>query len=161
MQIEKNKVVSVDYTLKDDAGQVIDTSEGHGPLAYLHGVGGIVPGLERALEGRSAGDELHVKVEPHEAYGVRDESLVGQVPRAAFGSIQKIEPGMQFQANAGGHTRIVTVVGVDQNEVRVDANHPLAGKNLNFDVTVRDVRDATPEELAHGHVHGAGGHHHH
>lgn len=161
MQIGKDKVVTVDYTLKDDQGQVLDTSEGRGPLDYLHGVGGIVPGLERALEGHAAGDAVHVKVEPHEAYGARDESLVQPVPRAAFPPGQQINPGMQFQANAGGQTRIVTVVGVDNDQVRVDANHPLAGKNLNFDVTVRDVRDATPEELQHGHVHGPGGHHHH
>jgi FKBP-type peptidyl-prolyl cis-trans isomerase SlyD len=161
MQIGKDKVVTVDYTLKDDAGRVLDTSEGHGPLDYLHGVGGIVPGLERALEGRGPGDQLHVKVEPHEAYGVRDESLIQPVPRAAFQDVKQIEPGMQFQSNAGGHTRIVTVVGVDDDNVRIDANHPLAGKNLNFDVSIRDVRDATPEEIQHGHVHGPGGHHHH
>lgn len=160
MQIAKDKVVSVDYTLTDSAGQVLDTSKGKGPLDYLHGAGGIIPGLERALEGRSPGDQLTVQVPPEEAYGTRDEAMIQSVPRAAFPGVQKIEPGMQFQANAGGQTRIVTVVGVEPDSVRIDANHPLAGKTLNFDVTVVDVRTASPEELQHGHVHGPRGHHH-
>ena len=160
MQIAKDKVVTVDYTLTDDGGHVLDTSKGHGPLAYLHGVGGIIPGLEKALEGQTPGNQLNVKVEPHEAYGQRDESLVESVPRAAFKGIDKIEPGMQFQAKQGEHVRMVTIVGVDPENVRVDANHPLAGKTLNFDVKIVDVRDATKEELEHRHVHGPHGHHH-
>jgi FKBP-type peptidyl-prolyl cis-trans isomerase SlyD len=160
MQIGKDKVVSVDYTLTDAGGQLLDTSKGQSPLAYLHGAGGIIPGLERALEGRSPGDQISVKVAPEDAYGGRDESLVESVPRAAFRGVDKIEPGMQFQAKQGEQTRLITVVGVEPESIRVDANHPLAGKTLNFDVTIVDVRDATAEELQHRHVHGAGGHHH-
>lgn len=160
MQIERNKVVSIDYTLTDDNGSVLDTSKNHGPLAYLHGVGGIIPGLEQALEGRAPGESLNVQVPPDQAYGRRDDALIQSVPRTAFRGIDNIQQGMQFQANAGGQNRVVTVVDVDDQNVRVDANHPLAGKTLNFDVTVRDVRDATPEELQHGHAHGAGGAHH-
>jgi len=160
MQISKGKVVSFDYTLKDDDGTVLDSSQEAGPLAYLHGVGGLVPGLERALEGHSTGDQLNVKVQPEDAYGQRNEQLVQSVPRKSFQGVEKIEPGMQFQASQGQQKQMVTVVGVTPETVTVDANHPLAGKPLNFDVTIREVRDATPEESQHGHVHGPGGHHH-
>lgn len=160
MQVEKGKVVSMDYTLTDNTGEELDTSKGGTPLVYLHGVGGIIPGLERALEGHSMGENLTVKVAPEDAYGVHQESLVEAVPRAAFRGVEKIEPGMQFQASQNGRTQMVTVVAADKDTVRVDANHPLAGKELNFDVTIVGVRDATPEELQHGHVHGPGGHHH-
>jgi FKBP-type peptidyl-prolyl cis-trans isomerase SlyD len=160
MQIGKNKVVIVDYTLTDDGGHVLDTNEGNGAFAYLHGVGGVVPGLERALEGRSPGDHLNIKVEPHESYGVRDESQIESVPRESFKGIDDLAPGMQFQSTDGQQSRLVTILSVDNDTVRVDANHPLAGKNLNFDVTILDVRDATPEELQHGHAHGPNAHHH-
>lgn len=160
MQISKGKVVSVDYTLTDDSGRVLDTNRGHGPLLYLHGVGGIVPGLERALEGRSPGDRLKVKVEPHEAYGARDESQVETLPRSAFKGIDHLSPGMQFHGSDGEHQRLITILSVSDDNVQVDANHPLAGKNLHFDVTILDVREATPEELEHGHAHGPHGHHH-
>jgi FKBP-type peptidyl-prolyl cis-trans isomerase SlyD len=160
MQISKNKVVGVDYTLTDDAGHVLDTNKGDGPFLYLHGIGGIVPGLERALEGRSPGDHLKVKVEPHDAYGVRDESQIETLPRAAFKGIDQLAPGMQFQGSDGEHSRLITILSADNDTVRVDANHPLAGKTLNFDVTILDVRDATPDELEHGHAHGPHGHEH-
>jgi FKBP-type peptidyl-prolyl cis-trans isomerase SlyD len=161
MQIAKGKVVSMDYTLTDDAGEMLDTSKGGTPLVYLHGIGGIIPGLERGLEGRSTGDNVQVKVAPEDAYGLHQDALIESVPRSAFRGVEKIEPGMTFQAAQNGQTRVVTVVGVDQDTVRVDANHPLAGKTLYFDVTIVEVRDATPEELQHGHAHGPGGHHHH
>jgi FKBP-type peptidyl-prolyl cis-trans isomerase SlyD len=160
MRITTKKVVSVDYTLTNDFGRLLDTNRGHGPLLYLHGVGEIVPGLERALEGRSAGDTVKVKLEPHEAYGVRDESQVQVLPRAAFKGIDDIAPGMQFHGSDGEHNRLVTILAADDETVKIDANHPLAGKNLNFDVTILDVRDATPEEIEHGHAHGPQGHHH-
>jgi FKBP-type peptidyl-prolyl cis-trans isomerase SlyD len=161
MRVGKDKVVSVDYTLTDSTGNVLDTSKGQEPLLYLHGVGSIVPGLETALEGKSAGEEIAVTVPPEQAYGQRDENLVQDVPRTAFGE-SKVEPGMQFRAegkNAGA--RLVSVVSVGEQTVRIDANHPLAGKTLHFDVKVVSVRDATREEVTHGHVHGPGGHHHH
>ena len=160
MQIAKDKVVSIDYTLSDAQGGVLDSSKGHEPLHYLHGSGNIIPGLENALEGKSAGDAIKVAIPPEQGYGVHEKDLVQDVPRAAFGGA-KVEAGMQFRAegqNAG--SRMVRVVSVQKDTVRIDANHPLAGETLNFDVKIVAVRDATKEELSHGHVHGAGGHHH-
>jgi FKBP-type peptidyl-prolyl cis-trans isomerase SlyD len=162
MLVAQDKVVLIHYTLKNDAGSVIDSSAGGDPLAYIHGQGNIIPGLEKALEGRQKGDKVSVKVEPAEGYGVRDDALMQQVPRRAFGSVAKIEPGMQFHAQTSqGQTRVVTVTHVQGDMVTVDGNHPLAGENLHFDVEITEVRDATEEEQAHGHVHGPGGHHHH
>jgi FKBP-type peptidyl-prolyl cis-trans isomerase SlyD len=161
MLIAQDKVVLIHYTLTDDAGKVLDSSASGEPLAYLHGQGNIIRGLEQALAGKQAGDKLNVRVEPAEGYGERDDKLVQQVPRRQFGGA-KVQPGMQFHAQtAGGHPRVVTVTRIQGDMVTVDANHPLAGEVLNFDVEVTDVRDATAEELAHGHVHGPGGHHHH
>jgi FKBP-type peptidyl-prolyl cis-trans isomerase SlyD len=160
MAIEKNKVVSIDYTLTGDDGQVLDSSQGREPLAYLHGAGNIIPGLETALEGKSEGDQLNVQVPPDQAYGPRDERMVQPVPRAAFQGVADIQPGMQFQANTNAGTRLITVVGVQGDQVTIDANHPLAGATLNFDVKVVNVRDATEQEKSHGHVHGPGGHQH-
>lgn len=160
MLVAKDKVVSIDYTLSDAKGSLLDSSKGHEPLVYLHGIGNIIPGLEKALEGKSAGEQIQVTVPPEQAYGIRDQELEQDVPRSAFGNT-KVEAGMQFRAE--GHnaaSRMVTVVSVQKDTVRVDANHPLAGKTLHFDVKVVAVRDATKEELSHGHVHGAGGHHH-
>jgi FKBP-type peptidyl-prolyl cis-trans isomerase SlyD len=160
MQVDKNKVVSIDYTLTNTQGQVLDTSKGAQPLTYLHGVGGIIPGLESALQSKNPGESLKVSVPPDQGYGEKDPNLVQPVPRANFGSIPNIAPGMQFQAQNAQGSRIVTVVEATPETVTIDANHPLAGQTLNFDVTVVDVRDATAEELAHGHVHGPGGHQH-
>lgn len=160
MQVAKNTVVSIDYTLTDPQGQVIDSSRGGGPLPYLHGAGGIIPGLERQLEGKNPGDRMTVTVQPGDAYGERNEEMVQEVPRASFQGVQDIRPGMQFQAQTEVGDRIVSIVAVGQDTVTVDANHPLAGVPLTFDVTVVDVREATETELAHGHVHGPGGHHH-
>jgi len=160
MLIAQDKVVLIHYTLKNDEGEVIDSSSGRDPLAYLHGQGNIIPGLEKALEGKQAGDKLSVRVEPSEGYGTRDARLIQEVPRQQFGSAN-VQPGMQFHAQtAQGHTRVVTVTGIAGDMVTVDGNHPLAGENLNFDVEVTNVRDASEEELSHGHVHGPGGHHH-
>ena len=159
MQIAKNKVVSIDYTLKDDAGEVIDSSEGFEPLFYLHGCDNIVPGLEKALDGKRAGDQVQVSVSPAEGYGERDDSLQQVVPREAFQGIDDLEAGMQFRAESDEGQQIVTIMAIDGDEVTVDGNHPLAGVTLNFDVTVVEVRDATADELEHGHVHGPGGHH--
>ena len=157
MQITKNKVVAIDYTLKSDDGELIDTSEGQEPLAYLHGVGGIIPGLERELEGKQPGDQLHVKVAPADAYGERDESLEQEVALEQFEDSENLALGMQFQVDSDDGPVVVTVVEIDDDVVTIDGNHPMAGVNLNFDVTIREVRDATTDELSHGHVHGAGG----
>jgi FKBP-type peptidyl-prolyl cis-trans isomerase SlyD len=161
MQIEKHKVATIDYTLTNPEGQVLDSSKGAQPLSYLHGVGGIIPGLESALEGKSKGEQLSVTIAPEQAYGSRNEQLVQEVPRNAFQGVQDIRPGMQFRAQgANGQQHVVTVVGIGNDTVKVDANHPLAGVTLKFDVNVVDVRDATADEIQHGHVHGPGGHQH-
>lgn len=161
MKIAHEKVVSIHYTLTDNAGTVLDSSSGGHPLAYLHGFGNIIPGLENALEGKATGDKLSVTVEPGQGYGERDEGLVQAVPRTAFKGVKELAPGMQFQAQGPQGTRLVVVTQVTEDLVTVDANHPLAGQTLHFEVEVSEVRDATGEELEHGHVHGPGGHHHH
>ncbi len=160
MQIAKDAVVTIHYTLKNDAGETLDSSAGGEPLAYLQGNGNLIPGLENALEGKAAGDKLSVKILPGEGYGEHDQALVQQVPRSAFQGIANVEVGMQFQVQSNVGPRAVTVTQVAGDMVTVDGNHPLAGQNLNFDVEVAEVRAATEEELAHGHVHGPGGHHH-
>lgn len=160
MQIEKNRVVTLNYTLRDDQGTVIDSSSGRGPLAYLHGKGNIIPGLEDALAGKAEGDTLDVTVAPERGYGPRDERLVQIVPRAKFGEVQGLAVGMQVRVHGQQGARIVTVVRVDRDFVTVDGNHPLAGRTLHFSVEVTGVRKATHEEVTHGHVHGPGGHHH-
>jgi FKBP-type peptidyl-prolyl cis-trans isomerase SlyD len=160
VHIEKNRVVTFNYTLRDDQGAVIDTSSGRAPLSYLHGKGNIIPGLERALVGKAAGDKLDVTVAPEQGYGLRDERLVQIVARAKFGDVVNLAPGMQVRASGPQGARLVTVVRVDRDFVTVDGNHPLAGRTLHFSVEVADVRKATHEEITHGHVHGPGGHHH-
>lgn len=157
MKIGKDKVVSIEYTLKNADGTVIDTSDGREPLDYIHGAGNIVPGLEDALAGRSVGDELTVTIPPEEAYGPRDDSLTQTVDRKIFETEEGLEVGMQFQAPTEQGVMIVTVTGIDGDSVTVDSNHPLAGETLTFDVAVVHVRDATEEELTHGHAHGPGG----
>lgn len=161
MLIARNKVVRFDYTLTDDSANVLDTSEGGEPLTYLHGAGNIIPGLETALEGKRAGESLKVRVPAADAYGERHDELVQSIPREMFEEGDAIEVGMQFHSSDDdGDTRVVTVVSTDADNVTVDGNHPLAGVPLNFAVTIVEVRDASAEELAHGHVHSAGGHHH-
>lgn len=159
MRIGKHTVVSIDYTLTGKDGTVLDSSKGQEPLAYLHGTGSIIPGLEDALEGKGKGDTLKVSVPPEKGYGLRDDKLLQQVPRRMF-DMQELEPGMRFHAESDHGVRVVTITAVEGDTVTVDANHPLAGETLTFDVTVMEVRAATEEELAHGHVHGAHGHHH-
>lgn len=161
MTIKENSAVSFHYTLTDDDGQQLDSSAGKEPLAYLHGAGNIIPGLESALEGKSVGDAMVVDVIAAEGYGEIQNELIQEVPRASFQGVDEIEVGMQFEAQTGeGGTVPVTVVAVTDEIVTVDGNHPLAGKNLYFDVSIEDVRDASVEELEHGHVHGPGGHNH-
>jgi FKBP-type peptidyl-prolyl cis-trans isomerase SlyD len=160
MQIEENKVVKIEYTVKTEEGVLVDTSEGNEPLAYLHGHKNIIPGLESALVGKAIEDELSVTVTPDEAYGERHEQLIKEVPMQAFQGVDKVEPGMQFNAESPQGPQLITVTKVEGDTVTVDGNHPLAGVTLNFDVKVVEVRDASEEELSHGHVHGAGGQEH-
>jgi len=160
VQATQDKVVTIHYTLTDKAGEILDTSAGQDPLSYLHGRGNIIIGLERELEGKKTGEKLRVTIAPQDGYGEIDEALVMQIPRSAFKDIKNLEPGMQFQIKGNEGPRVVTVTEIRETEVTVDGNHPLAGEELTFDVEITGVRDATKEELSHGHVHGAGGHHH-
>ena len=156
MEISKNTVASIHYTLRDNEGTIIDTSEGREPLNYLHGAGNLIIGMEEGLEGKVKGDKFNLKIQPEKGYGEKDETLIQKVPRSAFGA-QEVKPGMRFSTNQGG---VVTVTNVGLESITVDGNHPLAGVELNFAVEVMDVRNATAEEITHGHVHGPGGHHH-
>ncbi len=154
MKIAENCVVAIDYTLTDDDKNELDSSSGREPLRYLHGAQNIIPGLEKALAGKSAGDELEVTVQPEEAYGPVDPGLIQKAPLSAFQGVEEVKPGMQFQAQGpDGQTRIITVREVSGEEVAIDANHPLAGQVLHFAVKVQEVREATKEEVEHGHVH--------
>ena len=152
--IGNNLVVAMHYKLTNGSGEVLDSSEGADPLTYLHGAGNIIPGLEEALVGKVQGDALQVTVPPEKAYGEVRPEMVQVVPRAAFQSVENIEPGMAFAAQGSdGSTQRVVVTQVSDEEITVDANHPLAGEVLNFDVQVVSVREASEEEIAHGHVH--------
>lgn len=154
MKIEADKVVSIDYTLKDDQGTVIDTSNERGPLSFLFGSGTIIPGLENELEGKEKGDSFSVTVEPKEGYGEYDDTMMFEVGKDQFQDSSQIEEGMQVQAqNNQGHVQILTVKSIGDEKVTLDANHPLAGQKLFFDVSVTDVREASEEEIDHGHVH--------
>lgn len=160
MKIEKNSVVSIDYTLTDDQGVIIDTSNGREPLTYLHGVGALIPGMENALMGKAAGDKFKITILPEEGYGQRDESLMRVVERAELAQIPDLKVGTQLQADTEAGVRVFTVIKVTDDKVGIDGNHPLAGVTLNFDLDVKNVRAATAEEIDHKHVHGPGGHHH-
>ena len=161
MLIANQHVVAIDYTLSNDAGEVIDSSAGAEPLVYLHGAGNIIAGLENALAGKAVGDELEVSIEPEDAYGEYSAELITNLGREMFEGVEELEVGMQFHASApDGGMQIVTVRDVDGDQVTIDGNHPLAGQQLNFKVKVISVRAASEEEVAHGHVHGEGGHQH-
>ncbi len=159
--ITKDKVVSIHYVLKDKDGNELDSSEGKEPLLYLQGANNIIVGLEEALEGKSTGDELEAVIPAEKAYGNPVEALIQTVPREAFGdAAADIELGKRFQAETEQGPVPVVVTALDDKNVTVDGNHPLAGKELHFSVSVAQVRDATAEEIEHGHAHGPGGHHH-
>lgn len=160
MQIGERTVATFHYTLTDAAGKVIDSSDGREPLTYLHGSGNIVPGLEKEMSGKQPGDVFNVVVAPEEGYGMPNPMMVQVVPREAFQGVDTLEVGMEFQAQTPQGPMSVAIAKVDGDEVTVDGNHPLAGQTLHFAIEVTDVRDASLEELTHGHVHGPGGHHH-
>lgn len=161
MTIAQNSVVSIHYTLKDETGEIIDSSASAEPLAYLHGHGNLIPGLERELEGKKTGDKLNVTIPAAEGYGEYDKQLVQRVPRRALRGIGDVKVGMRLHAQTEDGQRAVTVTHISGDMVTIDGNHPLAGKALSFEVEVTDVRPATAEELSHGHVHGPDDHHHH
>ncbi len=156
MQIGNNKVAVITYTLTDNSGTVIDQATAQEPFAFIHGIGNIIPGLERALEGKTAGDSLTVAVEPADGYGERDDALTQVLAKAMFEGVDEITPGMQFHAQTPNGMSIVTVTAVEEDQVTIDGNHPLAGVALNFNVSVLEVRDATEDEIEHGHIHGEG-----
>jgi FKBP-type peptidyl-prolyl cis-trans isomerase SlyD len=160
VEITADRVVSIHYTLKDDSGTVLDSSAGGEPLVYIQGHGNLVSGLEKALEGKEHGNTLKVVVTPAEGYGTHDAALIQRVPKRSLQGGGAIQKGAQFQARTDGGMRLFTVTAVIGDMVTLDGNHPLADKTLHFDVEILNVREASAEELAHGHVHGAGGHHH-
>jgi FKBP-type peptidyl-prolyl cis-trans isomerase SlyD len=157
MQIAEGTVVAMDYALKDDEGTLIDQSQPGQPLVYLHGHRNIIPGLEAALVGKQAGDSAEVRVDPANGYGEPNPALEQVVPKDRFQGVEDLQAGMQFQANTDQGPVSVRVVKVEGDEVTVDGNHPLAGKHLNFNVTIQEVRAATEEEIEHGHIHQGGG----
>jgi FKBP-type peptidyl-prolyl cis-trans isomerase SlyD len=161
MRIEQNKVVMMHYKLSDKDGNVIDSSEGRDPLAYIHGIGALVPGLEQELENKTKGDKFSTVVTPENAYGTRDEELVRVVPKSGFQGDEEMTVGMQVQIDTGEQgLAIATLTSIDGEDITLDLNHPLADIELHFDIEVTDIRVATDEEISHGHVHGVGGHQH-
>ena len=159
MQLTKHKVATINYTLTDKDKNVLDESQ-DGSFSYLHGANNIIPGLEKELLGKTTGAELKVTVAPEEGYGAHSPEAVHTVPRSAFEGVDDIQPGMQFQTQGPAGVQVIVVAEVNDDEITIDANHPLAGKTLHFDVSIEDVRDATEEELAHGHAHHGDGHSH-
>ena len=160
MKIEKHSVVSVNYTLKNDAGEVLDTSDGREPLTYLQGVGAIIPGLESQLVDKVVGDKFTTTVQPQDAYGVRREDLLKVVPKSGSQGDEEMVIGMQVQLETEHGPAIASVSKIEGDDVTLDLNHPLADTVLHFDIEVVEIRKATQEEIDHGHVHGPGGHHH-
>ena len=160
MTITKGSVVLFDYTLTDDERDIIDSSKEGGPIAYLHGEGQIVKGLEKVMEGKKTGDSFSVTVSPEEAYGLPDAAKIAVVSADHIEGGDELEEGMQLEASNEQGEQIVVVSKIEGDKVTLDGNHPLAGMTLHFDITIREVRAATAEEIAHGHVHGPGGHHH-
>ena len=157
MKIDKNTVVSLNYTLKNSKGELLDTSEGRQPLTYLHGVGQLIPGLEKELNEKEQGDEVKAVIPPEEAYGSRKQELLKTVSKDGFQGDEEIKIGMQVQLQTEHGPAIAVVQDVEGSDVTLDLNHPLADMELHFDVKVEDVRAATEEEIQHGHVHGEGG----
>ena len=160
MKIAKDSVVTMNYTLKNDAGEVMDTSAGRDPLVYLHGVGALIPGLENEFEGKMANDKVSAVIAPEDAYGARSEDLLRVVSKDGFQGEEELLEGMRVQLDTEHGPMVAVVSAITGDEVTLDMNHPLADMTLYFDVEVVDVRPATADELAHGHVHGDGGHHH-
>ena len=161
MKVGKDKVVLMHYTLKNDAGDVIDSSDGADPLPFLQGHGNIIPGLESALEGSKVGDKLEVSIKPEEGYGVRMKDAIQEIPSSALKGVDEVKVGMQLQSqDQDGNAFLVNVIKIEDEKITVDANHPLAGQTLHFSVSIESIRKAEDEELSHGHVHADGQHNH-
>jgi len=159
MKVSLNNVVAIHYTLTNNEGTVLDSSDGRGPLNFIHGLGHLIPGMEEGLDGKQVGNKFQLKVSPEKGYGNYQNEMVQEVPVSAFAG-QEIKVGMQFEAGTGDQRFLVTIKAIDAETVTVDGNHPLAGVELNFDIEVMEIREATEDELAHGHVHGPEGQHH-
>ena len=160
MKVGKDKVVLMHYTLKNDAGDVFDSSDGGDPLPFLQGHGNIIPGLESALEGSKVGDKLDVSIKPEKAYGERMKDAIQEIPKSALKGIDEVKVGMQLQSqDQDGNAFLVSVTKIEDDKITVDANHPLAGETLHFSVSIESVRKAEAEELSHGHVHSNGHEH--
>lgn len=159
MNISKNTVPSLAYTLKNTDGELLDKADKDNAFIYLHGHSGIIVGLEKALEGKIVGDSLTLEIPPEEAYGERKESSIQDVPLDMFGNVDKSElyEGAQFQAETNQGMQVVTVQQIGEESITIDGNHPMAGLTLQFDIEVLDIRSATEEEIAHGHIHAHGG----
>lgn len=157
--IQKGKVVGFAYHLKNSQGETLDKSEE--PLLYLHGWQNIIPGLEKELEGLVDGDSKDVTVPPEEGYGQYNEALVFQVPKTELPAEAELQVGMEFQTDTPEGNMVLYLQEVRDADVILNGNHPLAGETLHFSVTIKSIREATKEEIQHGHVHGPGGHHHH
>jgi len=159
MKVGLNKVVAIHYTLTNNEGTVLDSSNGRDPLNFIHGLGHLIPGMEEGLHGKEVGNKFQLKVSPEKGYGNYQNEMVQQVPVSAFAG-QEINVGMQFEAGSDEQRFLVNIKAIDAETVTVDGNHPLAGVELNFDIEVMEIREATDDEIAHGHVHGPEGHHH-
>jgi len=158
MKISKNKIATLGYTLKNDNEQILDQADKDNPFLYMHGTGGIIKGLENALEDKTIDDSFNLIVAPEDAYGERDDNLTEAVPRSMFEGIDEAElkAGAQFHAQTAEGTQIISIASVEGDTIKIDANHPLAGETLHFiDVTVLDIRDATAAEIEHGHPHAS------
>lgn len=160
MKIENQKVVGIEYTLKDQAGQVVDSNTGGDPLFFIQGMGTIVPGLEHALSGRTVGESFEVEVKAVDGYGEYDAKRRRSIPRSQVPQLMDAKPGAMLQATGPEGASVVTVAEVSETEIVIDGNHPMAGRDLFFSIRVAEIRHATAEELAHGHIHGPGGHEH-
>ena len=161
IKVGKDKVVLMHYTLKNDAGDVIDSSDGGDPLPFLQGHGNIIPGLESALEGSKVGDKLDVSIEPEEGYGLRIKDAIQEIPSSALQGVDEVKVGMQLQSqDKDGNAFLVSVTKIEDDKITVDGNHPLAGQTLHFSVSIESIRKAEAEELSHGHVHADGQHNH-
>jgi FKBP-type peptidyl-prolyl cis-trans isomerase SlyD len=160
MNISENTVVTIEYSLSDGEGNLLEQSTADENFAYLHGHGQLLEPLEEALEGKEVGDRVQINIDPENGFGQRNEELVITVPRDRFPEDEDITEGMQVEAETEQGHQIFTILGVKDEGVTLDGNHPYAGFPLDFDVTVKDIRTATEEELEHGHAHQEGHHHH-
>ena len=160
MKIESKKVVAIHYTLTDNNGQVVDSSDGSDPLYYLHGFGNIIPGLEDALSGKTSGDKISASIPPEKAYGMYNENDKIQAQKSQFQGVDELKVGMDIQTKTKEGVKMYRIEKIFGDTVILDGNHALAGETLNFEVEIMDIREASEEELEHGHVHGPGGHHH-